>query len=192
MTRPRVVPSDVRSHCVVLTGVTLLVLLGIATAPAAAQESACGTILDNATGTTTGPGGQLADAIGNQGSDIGDELNDRWVEARLENASSDAARADILAAEADRIEARLNLTEQCLGTGQPTDGSDPTTRELTPRQVDALEREIRTLHRRINVTRNRSAEFSSFMRARHDIEPERFSALERRVIAARESVAARQ
>jgi hypothetical protein len=178
----------VKLHWVVLTGVTLLLMLGVATAPAAAQESACDAVIDNATNATTGPGGELSDAIGEQGSDIGNELSDRWLDARLDNATSDAERAGVLGTVTDRIEARLNLTETCLWGERMPEEVDPKVRELTPRQVDALEQQTQSLHRRLNDTRNHSASLPGDLRAQQDIGRERLSALERRIVRVRESL----
>lgn len=178
-------------HCIVLSALAVVLLLGVFTSPAAAQESACDAVLDNATNATTGPGGQLADAIGDQGSDIGSELNDRWFDARLANATSNASRADIIATEVDRIEARLNRTEACWQAAGTGGEGENAASELTPRQVDALEQQALSLHRRINETQDHAAALSPDLREQHDIGPERIAALERRVVGLRESLTER-
>lgn len=190
LTGRHVAPGDVKLHCLVISALAVALLLGVLASPAAAQEPACDAVLDNATNATGGPGGQLADAIGDQGSDIGSELNDRWFDARLANATSNASRADIIAAEVNRIEARLNRTEACwraAGTG----GGGNVASELTPRQVEALERQALSLHRRINETQDHAAALSPDLREQRDIGPERIAALERRVVGLRESLAER-
>ena len=188
LTGPCVASCNVRPHRIVLAVFTVVLALGAVTAPVAAQESACGTVLDDASNASAGPGGQLADAIGDQGSEIGSELNDRWFDARLANATSDAARAEIIANEVERVEARLDLTERCVRGRESGNEGESGASELTRQQVDALERQALSLHRRINETRSHAAALPQTLRERHDIGSDRFTTLERRVVALRESL----
>lgn len=189
MAGARVDPADVRLNHLALSAFAVVLAFGVLASPAAAQDSACDAVLENATDGTAGPGGALAEAIGDRGSEIGEELSDRWFDARIANATTDGERAEIIATEVDRIEARLERTEACVRTPEADADSGQVASELTERQLDALERRAATLHHRLNASRDHATALSTDRRDSYNLTTDRFERLERRTVALRESIA---
>ena len=160
---------------VIVTGTLLFVPLSSAQAPA------CQGILDTRNATPTGPGGQLAEAIGNQGNEIGSELDDRRFESRLANATSDAERARIIAEEVDRIEKRLATLERCSGSNGTAGATAGSSVELNPGERDVLRNHTRSLQRRVNETQVEAARLDASLREAHGIDAQSLTALERRI-----------
>lgn len=179
-------PTTVR----VATAVLLLVGAGaLLLVPAAsAQQTACDEVLDNRSNTSSGPGGQLADAIGDQREEIENSLEDTWLDARLANASSDRERAEILSQEVERIEERITTIERCWWGDRTERETVGNVADLDARQIDYLWNRTRLLHRQLNETRSEAARLSTSLREGYDIDDETLEELEERVVALRTSV----
>ena len=182
--------SDVKPLGFVLLAAAIGLVLFVPTA--SAQEAACTDLLENrndVTDASSGPGGLLADAIGDQRDEIGSELNDRWFDARLENATSARERAQIIADEVERIESNVSTLERCWGINRGERAADRSLSELDDDERAALENHTRSLHRRLNETRAEADRLPESLREEHDIDSETLSSLERRIVAVRNATA---
>lgn len=177
------VRTDVIVILVVVTGALLFV------SPASAQQPTCEEILDTRSTTPTGPGGQLADAIGDQRSEIGSELDDRRFDAKLANATSDRESARIIANETERVEERLATLERCWGSNGTAGAADGGSAELDPGQRDALRNRTRSLQQRVNETRVEAGRLDRSLREAHGIDAAALTTLERRVESLRAGLA---
>ena len=176
-----------------LAAVTLVLLAS----PASAQQTACTEVLGNQSEenrTQLAPGERLAGVIGSQRERIGSALNDRWFDARLANATTARQRADIVAAEVERIAGNVSTLERCLGVNRSRRTTDVDGRaaglggravDLDPARREALGNRTRSLHRRLNETQVEAGRLAASLRERHRIDAERLAALERRLVALR-------
>jgi len=146
---------------------------------ATVQNQSCQGVLTDERNATAGPGGELAEAIGNQGSEIGSRLNDEWFDATLANATTDQERASIIAAEVDRIQTRFVTVRQCWSAHERGD------QKLRPRAIEVLRGQALTLHRRVNETEVESARLPRQLRQRNDIGDGRLDELERQIVSLR-------
>lgn len=177
---------DVKTLTFVLLAATMGLVLFVPTA--SAQEAACTDVLENRStvhNASSAPGGLLADAIGDQRDEIGSELNDRWFDARLENATSTRERAGIVAEEVERIESNVSTLERCWGIDRSEGVADRSLGELDADERTTLENHTRSLHRRLNETRAEADRFPESLRDEYDLDAETLTSLERRVVAVR-------
>lgn len=177
---------------IVRTGVILVTMVAAGTlffaTPASAQQSACDEVLNDRNNSSAGPGGQLADAIDNQGDEISNSLWDQWLDARLAEASSNESRARIIAQGVGQIDDRLTTIETCWW-GERADGETVNnTANLDERQIESLLERVHSHHQRVNETRAAAANLSAPLRERYDIDNETFATLDRRVVALRASL----
>lgn len=181
---------DVKTLALVLVAVTTGFILFVPTA--SAQDASCTEVLENRTDQGTGssaPGGLLADAIGDQRDEIGSALNDRWFDARLENATSSRERAEIVAEEVERIEANVSTLERCWGINRTERVADRSLAELDADEREVLQNHTRTLHRRLNETQAEVDRLPVSVRDAHDVDAETLASLERRLVAVRNATA---
>jgi hypothetical protein len=173
---------------------TVAVLLAVAAgfllfAPTAtAQQATCTEGLENHTNLSDAaatPGGLLADAIGDQREVIGSELNDRWFDARLENATSTRERARIVADEVDRIESNVSTLERCWGINRTERDANRTLEDLSDDERASLTNYTRSLHQRLNETRTEADKLPRSVRGDYDLDDEGLTSLEERILAVR-------
>lgn len=182
--------SDVRPLAILLLAAVVGLVLLVPTA--SAQDAPCAEVLENrsdARNDSSAPGGLLADAIGDQRDEIGNELDESGFEARLQNATSTRERARVIAEEVDRIEANVSTVERCWGTNGTEPVANRSLDELDASERATLENYTRSLHDRLNATRTEADRLSRPVRVRHDVDARRLTALERRVLAARNTTA---
>jgi len=142
--------SDARPLALLLLAAAVGLVLFVPTA--SAQDVSCTELLENRSGVpnaSSAPGGLLADAIGDQRDEIGNELDDGF-EARLDNATSARERTNVIAEEVERIEANVSTIERCWGPTGPN--RSPTGASTNSTRVSA---------RRWKTTRRRSATAST-------------------------------
>lgn len=178
--------SAVRPLAFLLLAAAVGLVLFVPTA--SAQDAPCAEVLENQSDVANGssaPGGLLADAIGDQRDEIGNELDDDRFETRLANATSTRERARVVAEEVERIEANVSTVERCWGTNGTEPVANRSLDELDADERAILENHTRSLHERLNATRTEADRFPRSVRARHDVDARRLSSLERRVVAAR-------
>jgi hypothetical protein len=169
-------------------GVSLLlgvVAFGAVSSASAAQGGACEGLLANGTG---GPGGELAGAIGEQESTLESELDDRRFQARLDNASSDEERAQVVAAELDRVEERITAIGECASALQSARQARNLTDEEFREGMDALTAHTAATYQRLNETREVATALPGDVRGEYDINTDRFEEVESQLVALRESL----
>ena len=162
--------------------------LGLFVPTASAQGATCTDFLENRTGpsnASSAPGGLLADAIGDQRDEIGSELGDTWLDARLENATSTRSRARVVSEAVNRIETNVSTLERCLGIDRPRRTADRSQAELDADERPAVANYTRSLHRRLNATRAEADRLPDAVRDEYDVDAETLTSLERRVVALR-------
>jgi hypothetical protein len=169
-------------------GWSLLVALVVAGAAglAAGQGdagSACEGLLTN--GTDGEPGEELAGAIGEQESAIDSELADRRFDARLRNASSDEERAEIIAAELDRLRTHADALAACA---EALPAEDDATDEQRRERERALAARANATAARVNETAAEARTLPGDLRSEYGVEADAFDALLERVLALRESL----
>lgn len=155
------------------------------TTTAVAQERSCAELLREGTATSE-PGEQLADVVGAQESAVETEINDRWFDARLANATTVEERADIVADERERIEERLETLGDCRRRLAERRQNDAVGEETVRRWLDGLETRSAVLHRRVNETAVEAGRLPGPAREEHDLTPEALTDLERRIVELRE------
>ena len=119
--------------------------------------------------SSVAPGQQLAGAVGAQGATVEGELWDRSLSERLDNATSDAERAAVLADEIETIETyvealegvRANLTES-WERGELSEGEYRAS-------LSGFVVRARSVELRANRTVNASEELSPVIRDAHDV-----------------------
>lgn len=174
-----------RTRTIILATLAAGLLVGGLTPTALAQGTTCEELLAGRANASASPGGQLAEAIGDRRQEIGTELNDRWFDARLANATSERERASIIAAEVDRIERRLGALEPCVG--ERPGGAGGTAEDLSPEQVEELQQRALTLHRRVNETEVAAGQLPTALRTEYGINTQAITTLEQRVVSLRQS-----
>jgi hypothetical protein len=177
--------SDARPLALLLLAAAVGLVLFVPTA--SAQDVSCTELLENRSGVpnaSSAPGGLLADAIGAQRDEIGNELDDGF-EARLDNATSARERTNVIAEEVERIEANVSTIERCWGTNGTEPVANRSLDELNASERATLENHTASLRDRLNATRTEADRLPRSVRIRHDVDDRRLTALERRVVAAR-------
>ncbi|WP_440008262.1 hypothetical protein [Halomicrococcus sp. SG-WS-1] len=163
------------------------VLLAATTPTTVAQERSCAELLREGT-VTSEPGEQLADVVGAQESAVETQINDRWFDARLANATTVEERADIVSDERERIEERLETLGDCRRQLGERRRNDAVGEETVRRWLDGLETRSAVLHRRVNETAVEAGRLPATAREEHDLTPEALTDLERRIVELRESL----
>ncbi|MCU4800428.1 hypothetical protein OB920_08610 [Halobacteria archaeon HArc-gm2] len=182
--------SDARPIALLLLAAAVGLVLLVPTA--SAQDVSCTEVLENqsdAHNASTAPGGLLADAIGDQRDEIGNEIDENGLEARLDNATSTRERARVIAAEVDRIEANVSTVERCWGTNGTEPAANRSLDELDDDERATLENHTHTLHDRLNATHVAADRLPRSVRRSHDVDARRLTSLERRVVAVRNATA---
>lgn len=177
--------SDARPLALLLLAAALGLVLFVPTA--SAQNVSCAEVLENRSdvhNASTAPGGLLADAIGDQRDEIGNEPDDEF-EARLENATSTRERARVIAEAVERIEANASAIERCWGTNGTEPVADRSLAEFDDDERARLENHTASLHDRLNATRTAADRLPRSARRSHDVDARRLRSLERRVLAVR-------
>lgn len=170
--------------------VGILLLLGVlgfgaVSTASAAQGGACEGLLANATG---GPGGELAGAIGEQESTLESELDDRRFQARLDNASSDEERAQVIAAALDRIEQRVVAIGECASALQSAREAGNITDEEFREGMEVLEAHTAATYQRLNETAAEASALPGDVRSTYDVNTDRFDAVESRIVTLQEAL----
>lgn len=169
-------------------GVSLVVglmVFGWSAAATAVQGPACDGLLPNETG---GPGGELAGAIGDQESTLETELDDRRFEAGIENATTDDERAEVVAAELDRIGERVEAVETCAEALRGERRSGNVSEEAFRERVGVLETHVVAASDRLNETEDEADDLPANVRRAYDVDAERFEEVSVRVDTLRESL----
>lgn len=162
-------------------------LLVAAPTTALAQDDACDVILEDDVNVTTGPGGELADAIGDQRSEIASELDDRRFEARLDNATTEEERATNVSAELERIETHLDALETCWESHETAHLDGNVADQLDPAEIETVHEQAQSVHTRFNDTAAEATNLSAPVRDEHGISVESLNELEQRIETMREA-----
>lgn len=127
-----------------------------------------GTVVPTATQTAgVEPGEQFVGAVGAQHAEVSNTVETAALERRLANASTPTERASVLAAETDRVEARLGTLESRHDGLEEDDAGRIATVVAAATGLDA----------RLDRLRTEAASLPTDVRERHGLTDERFAVL---------------
>lgn len=127
------------------------------------------------------PGQQLAGVVGEQQSVVARELETRGFNATLDNATGTDERAAVVAAELDRIDARIEALEACRDALEAASESGDIGQTAFDDRVEALDSALADLQDRLNRTERVARTIHDRVRRDHDIEQDRFDDLHDRI-----------
>lgn len=119
--------------------------------------------------SSVAPGQQLAGAVGAQGASVESELWDRSLSERLDDATSDAERAAVLAEEIETIETYVEALEGVRANLTAAWERDEISEGEYRSSLSGFVVRARSVELRANRTVNASEELSPAMRDAHDV-----------------------